>query len=285
MLRTRMQASLKVLVTLLIGMLTINSAHAGFATYSDNWPDDASVVNEKVPPPTTTASKTPSAECEAECETIQLSQAPVDRVPEDNHLYVKFGGLFATAQVRKMKSLSQGSLAAAYLLNRNISDNYFTWETGIGAKIKNIRWELEYMHYKTLEYNPTPIFNNYPENLSSTFTNITMWINLIYDFNTYNFVYFRPYMGAMFGIAWNRTRSTMTGGLGTGAEQTASRYSPAWGFTFGARMPFYERWFGYLAYKYNNCGSMKWKDSTGVMVIKGTSVVQGVSIGVQYLLG
>lgn len=280
----KQQLVLKVVVASSL-IFAASIAHAGFAMYTDKWPDDASIVNERVTPPEPSVTKVPSEAAQAQCEVIKLSQNSPNRVPERNHLYVKFGGMFTTAEIRSITNLSQGNLGTAYLIQQSLTDNYFTWEAGIGSKLQNVRWELEYVYYKDLQYNPNPIFANNVERLMSSYTNITLWFNLIYDFDTINFVYFKPYVGAMLGLAWNRTRSTMYNGLGTGQEQTHSRYNPGWGVTVGARMPFSERWFAYVAYKYNNAGNMKWKDSTGVLQLKGTFVASGVSFGVQYLLG
>jgi opacity protein-like surface antigen len=259
---------------------------AGFSTYSENWPDDASVVDEKVTKVNLTTPQTPKDENEPPCAISAINTDSMDdRVPEQNHLYVKFGAVFVSSELRKISNTSSPALSSASVAYTSAKDNYLTWEAGFGTRYKWIRLELEYLYEKTMQYNPSPVFTGLPESLSSTYTNQSVWLDIIYDFNKLNFPYFTPYVGALGGFAWNKTRSTLYGGVGNGLAETHNRYGLAWGVTAGIRVPFWTRWFGYVGYKYLDQGMARYLSSTGTMGLKANSVVQGVNIGVQYILG
>lgn len=266
-------------VLLTAGMLLTSSAsYAGFSTYTKNWPDDAETVNEKI--------ATPEAPVVTYTEdTDKIEYAPAERIYENNRLYAKVGMTFFTAQIRGMTNVSQPALSSATLLNTDASEDYFSWEVGLGTKLKYVRVEAEYLYQKDLPYNATPLFANRSENVTSYLNTQAAWLTMLYDMDKLNLPYFTPYIGASAGFVWNKTRTTMYGGTGDGAAQNHSRYALGWGVTFGIRMPFWTRWFGYLGYKYMDQGSVRFQSSTGVMEIKGHSVIQGVDLGIQYLLG
>jgi hypothetical protein len=269
-------------------------AFAGFATYAQDWPDDAAAVNEKIPAPETPAkvtavkakNKTTVGASNCECEGLTFNDIDTsDRISQQDRLYAKFGATFVTGDVRKMQNISLPALSSAYLINTSAKENYISWEFGLGARIKALRYELEYMYNKDISYNPDPLFANLPEALVSTLESQGLWLNVLWDLEKLNLPYFTPYLGVMGGFIWNKTRSTMTGGLGNGVAQNHSNYSVGIGATIGVRAAFWTRWFGYIGYKYLDQGTPRWQDGTGIMQLKGHYIVDGVDIGVQYLLG
>lgn len=260
-------------------LLTSPLLLAGFATYSNDWPDDPCVVNEKV-------IKAPKTECKPDNNFLVITKEEQSKRLDDyKRLYAKLGMTFLTAQIRNIQNVSQPALSSGNVVNGSASENYVSWEFGLGTKFEYVRLELEYLYQKNIEYNPNPLFNTGTESLSSKLNTQSVWFDLMYDMSKLNLPYFTPYFGGLVGVCWNKTRSTLTGTIGNGAAQNHSRIALGWGVTVGARLPFWERWFGYLAYKYLDQGKVMWQDSTGVMQLKGHSVVQGVELGVQYLLG
>lgn len=271
---------LKVILTSCCGVLVSLPVMAGFNTYSKNWPDDAAVVNEKVKPPPKDISN-----AAATLPTCPDPEELEPRISECNRLYAKLGATFFTANVRKMQNISMAPLSGAFLLNDNIKDNYVSWEFGLGTKISALRWEVEYMYDKNLSYNASPLLAGFPEALTSTIESQGLWLNILWDVDKLKVPYFTPYIGVMGGLVWNKTRSTLTGGIGTGVAQNHSNYRLGWGVTAGARVAFWTRWFGYIGYKYLDQSTPRWKDSTGIMQLKGKYIVDGIDVGVQYLLG
>lgn len=290
-----MMLTRKLLKYLLAGCcatLIASPAFAGFFTYSQDWPDDAAVVNEKISVPeksskklTTSKTKTNATASNCGCESTTVDTDIDDRVSQQNRLYAKFGATFLTGDVRKMQNTSQPALSSAYLINTSAKENYMSWEFGLGARIKALRWELEYMYNKNINYDPNPLFANLPESLTSTLKTQGLWLNVLWDIEKLNLPYFTPYIGVMGGFIWNQTRSTMVGGIGNGVAQNHSNYSIGIGGTIGARVAFWTRWFGYIGYKYLDQGTPRWQDGTGIMQLKGHYIVDGFDIGVQYLLG
>jgi len=272
--------------------LIASPALAGFSTYAQDWPDDAAIVNEKIPaleaPSTINAkakTKNSATASNCGCESPNNTVDTDDRVSQQNRLYAKFGATFLTGDVRKMQNISLPALSSAYLINTSAKENYISWEFGLGARIKALRYELEYMYDKKISYSPNPLFANLPEALVSTFASQGLWLNILWDIEKLNLPYFTPYIGVMGGFIWNKTRSTMTGGIGNGVAQDHSNYSAGIGATIGVRAAFWTRWFGYIGYKYLDQGTPRWQDGTGIMQLKGHYIVDGVDVGVQYLLG
>lgn len=262
---------------IVIGMINCPIAWAGFSTYSSTWPDDASVVNEKVVVDTKPASIKPTEICE---------EKTSKRLSEQNRLYAKIAAAFVTDELRTIQNVSTSSALSNSVLTLNsVKDNYVTWEVGLGTKYKYLRYEVEYIYQKNVQYNPNPLFNGQSEVLTSYYSNQGAWLNLVYDMDKATIPYFTPYLGGLIGFMWNKTHSAMQGGVGNGTQETHSRYAVGWGVNLGIRIPFWERWFGYIEYKYLDQGMVRWKDSTGLMELKAKSVVQGVNVGVQYLLG
>lgn len=270
---------LKLILASCCAGLASSPAFAGFSTYSKDWPDGPESVNEKVKAPekpviTHTATK------------ICPEEKVVPRISECNRLYAKLGATFFNAEVRKMANVSTAPLSGAFLLNNTASENYVSWEFGLGTKISALRWEVEYMYNKDIAYNASPLLAGFTDSLTSNLESQGVWVNILWDVEKLQVPYFTPYLGVMGGVIWNKTRSTLTGGtVGTGVAQNHSNYSIGWGVTIGARVPFWTRWFGYIGYKYLDQGTPRWKDSTGIMQLKGKYIVNGVDLGVQYLLG
>ncbi len=261
-------------------------ATAGFGTYAKDWPDDAAVVGEQVAP-TTDEMANGQAVASASCDIGPTQTASDDsaRIDELNRLYVKLGVTFDTAQIRRIQNVSPPPVANAIILNNTINVNYASWEIGLGTKTNWGRWEVSYLYDKQLAYSPAPIFVGRAENLVSTINSQTGWLACYYDMNRASISYFVPYAGVLAGIVYNKTRSVVQGGVGNGGTQGHGKFGVAWGVAIGARMPFWTRWYGYLEYKYLDQTGVRWKDSTGLVVLKGHYVVKAVSVGVQYLLG
>lgn len=263
-------------------ILAAPNAFAGFATYATDWPNDAAVVDENKKVETSSVSS--SAGCAIE--PVATDPAPcniIDRVPEYKRLYVKFGVNLSSTEVRNIRSTSVGSLSGLPTRVTDVKSNGLNWEIGVGTKFNVLRFEAEYIYHKTLNYNASPVLTGNASSLVSTVKNNAVLFNLYWDFD--NFVYFKPYIGALTGIVWNETRSTLTGGgVGTGAAKNNSQYALAWGATVGTRMPFWEKWYAYLGYRYTAQGNVVWKDSTTVMNLDGNYVFSGFCLGVNYVL-
>ncbi len=250
---------------------------AGFSTYSTQWPNDPCIVNEHV------ATKNKEEKPAEDNFLVVTPQEQAKRVDEYKRLYGKFGGTLLTAEVRKIENISQATLPGR-VINDIARENYLSWEIGLGTRLQYVRVELEYLYEKDIHYNPSPLFDT-GESLTSKLMSQSIWFDLMYDMEKLNLPYFTPYIGGLVGLAWNKTRSTLTGTVGNGVAQNHSRYALGWGVTIGARLPFWTRWFGYIAYKYLDHGKVVWQDATGNMQLKGKYVVQGAEFGIQYLLG
>lgn len=256
---------------------------AGFATYSKDWPDDACIVNEKV-----TAVKKKSACTPSDASAVVIeTEEPDKRLGEYRRLYGKIGATFLTAQIRNITNTSTPVLSAGNVVQTTANENYMSWQVGLGTKFQYVRMEVEYLYEKNVPYNVNPLFFNTTssESITSKLMSQSVWFDLLYDMEKLNLPYFTPYFGGLFGVVWNKTRTALTGTVGNGIAQNHSRIAFGWGVTVGARMPFWNRWFGYLGYKYLDHGKTVWVDSTGLMSLKGHYVVQGIEVGVQYLLG
>lgn len=265
-----------VLCTLFIAPIT----YAGFSTYTNDWPDDATTVDEKITTDNPLKQAAPDTNF-----LVVTDEEQSKRVPETDHLYAKLGMTFLTAQLRNISNTSQPALSSANVVSTSVNSDYVSWEFALGTRVKYVRLELEYVYQKTLYYSPTPLFSGLPESLYSKIWNQSAWLDIIYDFEKLNIPYLTPYLGGLVGVCWNKTRSAMSGGLGNGTAHNHSRIALGWGVTVGARVPFWTRWFLYAGYKYLDQGQARWQDSTGVMGLKGHSVVQGVDLGVSYILG
>lgn len=251
---------------------------AGFATYSTEWPDDKCIVNEKL------SDHQKKQTAQEDNFLVVTPEEQAQRIDQYKRLYGKFGLTFLSADLRSIDNISYPALSSGVVVNTSASENYVSWEIGLGTRLQYVRLELEYLYEKNIPYNPSPLFDS-GETLTSKFTSQSVWFNMMYDMDKLNVPYFTPYVGALVGVVWNKTRSTLSGTIGNGAAENHSRYVLGWGVTIGARMPFWTRWFGYLAYKYLDHGKVVWQDSTGIMRLKGHYVLQGVEVGVQYLLG
>jgi len=278
--RTRKLINLSLVLVYM--MFTSFAAVAGFSTYSKDWPNDAAVVKEN--DPTVAAAERPKI---ANADLIEDNNNTNDRVSEDGRLYVKFGGNFNSAKIYKIKNYSYNTLANSTVNNDSVRSDYISWEVGAGSKTKTLRYEVEYVHTKNVTYNANPIFNSGSERLTSVVMNKNILLNIFYDFKNFsnlNFEFFRPYVGVLTGIAWNKTRSTMQGGVGTNVAKNGNKVGAAWGLSFGARMPFYSRWTAYFGYRFIKQPKVLWKDNTSVLLLKGKYVLQSFNVGVSYLI-
>lgn len=269
-------------VTLLLSSLCFAPVViAAFSTYSADWPDDAAVVDEKIttlaPPPTTVDSVVAQAlGQEAEAEVI------AQRETENDRLYVKFGLNRSLIEIRHIRNKSYLPLANYPTNSYSIKKNEVSWECGLGTRVNNTRFEAEYLHHRKLNYNPAPVFIGRAEILTSEVVNRALLVNAYWDFN--NVVYFKPYVGVLTGVVWNKTRSSMRGGVGTGTARTNANYGLAWGLTLGARMPFWSKWSAYFAYRYTAQSKMLWKDSTQILKLEGQYLFTGFCLGLNYIL-
>lgn len=267
-------------ILLLACTLLAMPARAGFATYSDTWPNNAEIVNERIKPDPTIA---PAPECERRKAVCATDTYGADNlVCNKGRLYVKLGMNYLTTKYSNMRNISSGAFAGLSLVNDSTKTSNYSWEIGAGTTLMMLRTELEYVYTKETLYNSTPVTNGRPEGLQSTVKNVSVLLNFFYDFNT--FQYFKPYVGALWGVSYNTTRSTLVGGtLGNNTAQNSNYLSPlAWGFTFGGRIPFYERWRGYVQYRYSNLGRIAWHAAGGLQ-LKGYYILSGISLGVQYI--
>lgn len=267
---------------LFLVLLILNTpiAMAGFSTYTDKWPDDAASVDEKVYCPPSQTQKPVVTD-----NTTKEAYDEMERISEQKRLYAKFGAAFATAQLRHIQNISNSSLSSINVVNDSISKYYASWEAGLGTKINAARFELSYLYEKDVAYNPNPLLASGTESLNSTVMNQGLWLALLWDWDNLKIPYLRPYIGALGGFMWNKTTSTFQGGVTNGVSQNHSRYVVGWGATIGFRMAFWTRWFGYLEYKYLDQGKVVWVSNDGLARLKSQYIVQGVNLGVQYLLG
>lgn len=273
------KANVRHCAVILAGVLFSPVCFAGFATYAKDWPNDPEIVNEKVEDVSSPAFLKPVTDTGVCVEDTYGSQK---RVPEAGRLYLKVGLNYMDSEVRNLRNNSQGIFAGATLNKKNAKTSYYTWEVAAGTKWNVFRVELDYIYTKEILYNTTPVVQGRAEGIESTINNTSLMLNFMYDWNT--FTYFKPYVGVLWGIAWNRTRTALTGGVvGDNASQNSNFISPlAWGFCVGGRMPFYERWYAYVQYKYTDQGWAKWKSRTAAFRMRGTYYLQGFSLGVQY---
>lgn len=262
-------------------LIAAPATFAGFSTYSDTWPDDAQTVDEKISKPDASDKAVPTVTDDTEKEQY----AADERLDDKNRLYAKLGLTLFSGQIRNINNVSQPALSSAIVINTNAQKDYASWEFGLGTKFKYTRLELDYFYEKNVPYNASPLFVGRSENISSKLMSQSLWLALMYDMEKLNLPYFTPYFGGLVGFVWNKTRTTMYNGIGDGVAKNHTHYSVGWGVTFGARMPFWTRWFGYLAYEYLDHGIARFQSNSGIMGLKGHYVVQGFAIGVQYLLG
>lgn len=263
----------------LCGLLCAGTAHAGFATYSTNWPNGPETVNENAVDEAT-AAMLPDEKKEIVC--IDDTYGTETRMSEKGRLYFKLGANYLTASINQLRNISSGPFAGRSLTTPNYSKSFTSWETALGTTWSFLRVELEYVHTKQLTYNAVPVTVGRNENLSSTIDNTSVLLDFYYDFDA--FAYFKPYVGAAWGISWNSTRTTLYGGaLGNNIAQNSNYVSIiAWGIMFGGRIPFSERWNAYVQYRYNNLGRLTFASNTANLQMQGQYVLQGVSLGVMY---
>lgn len=270
---------IKNLLLLALGFISFN-ASAGFSTYTNNWPDDAASVDEKIYCPPTQSQKTVVTD-----NTTKEQYSEMERISEQKRLYAKFGAAFVTAQLRNIQNISNSSLSSISLASNNENKYYLSWEAGLGTKVNMARFELSYLYEKDLAYNPNPAFVNSATSLNSKIMSQGLWLALLWDWDNLKIPYLRPYIGALGGFIWNKTTSTFQGGVTNGIAQNHSRYAIGWGATIGLRVAFWTRWFGYLEYKYLDQGKVVWVSNNGAARLKSQYVIQNINLGVQYLLG
>lgn len=272
------------LVKNLVGTLAVLAAPlavAEFSTYTNDWPNSPSTVNEHITPPPPKERTAPLTSKEKAC----LRAATMKRVPEVCNLYVAFGGWQGTNQLRHISNQSSGSLANLTVATDSLTKKGLDWEISAGSAVnEKVRFELGYIHHKKVNYNPNPVLVGNAAYLTSSVMNQSLLVSMYVDFRPVD--YFLPYVGVMTGFVWNQTRSTASGGtLGVGTANTSDQYGYAWGATAGARMPFMDRYFVYFGYRYMSLAKMIWKNDSGLMNLKGSYVSTGFNFGVQCLVG
>lgn len=254
---------------------------AGFATYSKVWPNDANSVDENAVEPT--EQKIDLSHKEA-MKIKKETGEDVSRVSDYRRIYLKFGLNASVTEVRHITNWSYPPLANAAANVDTVQNNDVNWEAGIGTKyFEHVRFELEYFKHRLLNYNPSPVVVGNSASLTSTVDNQALLIEMYWDFD--NIVYFKPYVGALTGVVWNKTRSTLVGGgVGNGNAENENHYGLAWGFSIGARMPFWSNWYGYFGYRYTAQSKVYWEDNTSVLQMQGRYVFSGFSLGVNYII-
>lgn len=254
---------------------------AGFATNSETWPNNKSVVDEKITDKDLISVNKTISESKKKAEPVK--QQGVKRYPEQMKLYLGFGLSPSIVEIRHIRNNSYGVLA-----NRNVVQDYLKkagtdWEITAGTKYYSLRFEFDYIYHKTLNYNANPVLVGNNAALTSQVYNRTLLFNFLIDFDRLG--YFRPYFGVITGLVWNQTWSVLSGGgVGNNAGQYQSHIGWAWGATVGARIPLGTRWFTYLAYRYTGQSKVYWKDNTSVMQLNGQYVYSGPMFGVQFLV-
>lgn len=257
---------------------------AGFSTYSTNWPDNADSVDERISKPE--ASEKPTDVVAYTDDTDKDAYVANERVSEFKRLYAKIGLTLLTAEARQVQNTSNSSLASASVVNNTAKQDYASWEFGLGTRLQYVRLELEYLYQKQLPYNATPLFATSSTSINSELTTQALWFDVFYDMEKLNLPYFTPYLGGMVGVIWNETRTTIYGSpLEPNAAKNHSRICLGWGVTFGIRMPFWTRWYGFVGYKYLAQGMARWQSYNGNVDLKAYPVTQGFDLGVTYLLG
>lgn len=282
--RTRMLSSL--ILVLVQGLLFSSAATAGFSTYSKDWPNDAEIVGEGKNT-TTTDQLGVKEDCVASNKSADLVDDTIVPRTANKRLYLKFGSNFNSAQIKAIKNYSYNALSTAELNVNTVRKNYISWEIGAGSKINALRYEVEYIHTKDISYNVQTLFVGRAERFSSTVTNRSILLNIFFDFENFsnlNFNYFRPYIGVLGGATWNKTRSIMQGGIGDNVPKNGNKIGFTWGVTFGARVPFGERWTGYFGYRFTRQPKVLWKNDTSVLLLKGKYILSGFNLGASFLI-
>jgi opacity protein-like surface antigen len=243
-------------------LLAAPAALAAFDTYSKDWPNNPSVVDENVKKPVT-VKIAPKPETE-----VVPPDPGTQRVSENKRVYIKAAVNASTTEVRHIRNISLPPLANKPIISDSAVLNEVNWEVGMGTKIDPVRFEVEYIKHKKINYNPVPLVNGNFAALTSEIQNQALLINMFLDFDPST--YFKPYVGVLTGFIWNKTRSILQGGgVGTGIAKSDSNFGIGWGFSIGARMPFWERWYGFLQYRYTGQSKVHWKDSTSRMKLQG----------------
>jgi opacity protein-like surface antigen len=275
MMLTRMLV--KGLLALSVWVFISPIALAEITTFAKNWPSDIGSDDQK---PATVLIKNSGCASPEDAEEAAYAEP---RANEQKRLYVKFGGNYAKTDVRHIRNESQPPLSGLNVAIDGFQTSNLSWEIGLGTKSGFTRYELEYVHQRTLQYNPNPVLIGNTASLNSEVLNNTLLLNIMWDFD--NVMYLKPYAGVIGGVVWNKTRTTLTGGgVGNGSAKTNSNYGVAWGVSFGARVPFWTNWYSYLQYRYMGQSKMYWKDGGGTLRMNGQLVFSGFSLGVQYVI-
>ncbi|HSX20647.1 MAG TPA: hypothetical protein VLG38_05970 [Gammaproteobacteria bacterium] len=255
---------------------------AAFSTYSKDWPDDGSIVDERVTSPVKTSTTTEEDDSQ---NFLVVTQDQINkRIDDKNRLYAKLGMTFLTAQIRNITNTSSPLYSSATVVDNSANEDYMSWEFALGTTFQYVRLEAEYFYEKNIPYNSAPLFAGVSGNITSNLKSQSVWLEMDYDMKKLNIPYFTPYFGGLAGFVWNKTRTAIST-ISNNAAQNHSRYCLGWGVTIGARMAFWTRWYGYVGYKYLDHGMARWQSANGTAALKGHYVVQGVDLGVQYLLG
>src|ERR1700723_2522509 len=110
-------------------------SYAGFTTYSQDWPNDASSVHEKVATNKPAVAPADATEITYTDDTTKSDYKPDERIAEYKRLYGKVGLTLLSAQMRKMVNTSTTIPYSNYVLTENaIKENYVSWALGLGTK-------------------------------------------------------------------------------------------------------------------------------------------------------
>lgn len=265
------------------GLLALSAApniYADFDVYTNDWPNNQTVVDEKrIPPPKHTKPPVLNAQQKA-CKW----EATTPRMPDVGKLYLGFGGYYGPTEIRHVTSDSIGAFGGQAVYQNSLKKIGIDWEVAAGTAInKKVRFEVGYVYHKTLNYNPNPVLVGSATSMVSQIYSQGALVSMYIDFRPVD--YFMPYIGVLTGVVWNKTRTTATGGpSGAGTANTQDQFSYPWGLMAGARMPILSRYFVYLGYRYVANGNISWQDSTTLLRLKGKYVYSGFNFGVQILV-
>lgn len=264
-----------------MALLVAPVALAGFSTHSSQWPNNKTVVDEEITDTDLIMVNKTIDDNRKKATPPAPKQTP--RYPEQMKLYVGFGLSPATVEIRHIRNQSYGVLQNLVVAQDSLKKCGTDWEIVAGTKYHQLRFELDYIYHKTLNYNANPVLSGNAASLTSQVWNRSVLLNVYVDFDKLG--YFRPYFGVLTGLVWNQTWSVLTGGgVGNGAGKYQSHIGWAWGASAGARVPFLTRWFAYFGYRYTGQSKVYWKDNTSLMQLNGQYVYSGFVLGVQFLV-
>ena len=146
-----------------------------------------------------------------------------------------------------------------------------------------VRTELEYMYRTDFNYSADPTFTNAAV---ATKVDIDMNVQTLL-FNAYLDIDtgtpFTPYIGAGLGWAFLESKGDVTV-LATGAEDSEDNQETnlAWNIGAGVAYAFDENWSADLGYRYLDCGSMEWGDTSQLGLKADEITAHELLLGIRY---